>query len=147
MATSYCFQHFPHYEFADPTPTLLASDLLGIKFAYGDELMLGVKGVVLLAVARTSFIVKQVIEFTVGSNVVGNFMFSFNYRFVQPRRHHRLQYLPESQRVDLQLYIRENARIILIRLLLANNPCCAGDMCSFSFCAYIPGRFRRRTGG
>jgi hypothetical protein len=58
MATSYCFQHFPHYEFVDPTQALLASDLLGIEFAYGDELMLGVKGVVLFAVARTSFIVE-----------------------------------------------------------------------------------------
>jgi len=58
MTTSYCFQHFPHYEFAYPAQALLASDFLGIEFAYGDELMLGVKGVVLLAVARTGFIVE-----------------------------------------------------------------------------------------
>jgi hypothetical protein len=72
MTTSYCFQHFPHYEFADPSQALLASDLLGIEFAYRDELVLGVKGAVLLAVARAGFVVEQVVKFSVRPHVVGN---------------------------------------------------------------------------
>jgi len=69
MITSYCFQHFPHYEFVDHAQALLAGDLLGIEFACGDELMLGVKGMMLLAVARTGFVIKQVIKFAVSANM------------------------------------------------------------------------------
>jgi hypothetical protein len=77
MATSYCFQHFPHYKFVDLAQALLASNLFDIEFAHGDKLMLRVKGVVLLAVARTGFIIEQVIEFAVRTNMVCHFVLSW----------------------------------------------------------------------